>query len=64
MDDLRRLELTPEQLRALPLGLRTIYYKDLPKRAEGNAHHRIEPYGGLVTPNNAFRKAVSRLHDA
>jgi hypothetical protein len=64
MDDLHRLPLTDEQRRALPLGIRIIYYKDLPERTRSNAHHRIEPYGGLVTPNNAFRKAVSRLHDA
>jgi hypothetical protein len=63
MDDLHRLPLTAEQRRALPLGLRTLFYKDLPKRAEGNAHHRLEPYGALITPNMAFRKAVSRLHD-
>ena len=64
MDDLYQLPLTAEQLEALPLGFRTIYYKDLPERTRSNAHHRIEPYSALVTPNPAFRKAISRPHDA
>ncbi|RKH42932.1 hypothetical protein D7Y23_30295 [Corallococcus sp. AB050B] len=60
MDDLHRLKLSPEQVKSLPLGLRTIWFKDLSDKDEAGGHHFVEPYRAVVIPQ-PLRKPISRI---
>lgn len=60
MDDVVRLKLSPEQVRSLPLGLRTIWFKDLAGKSKTDGHHFIEPYRAEVAVS-APRKPISRI---
>lgn len=61
MSELKRLELPESALRALPLGLRTIYCKEVPGDGREAGVHRLEPYGAEVVPSWPWGKPLSRI---
>lgn len=61
MIGIHRLPMSPEQIEKLPLGLRTLFYKEIEHFRREKRLYRIEKHGSNYVATMGGEKPISRV---